>query len=153
MADKSAKNENKIKLNELQEKFCHEYVVDYNGTKAAIRAGYSEKTAAAQASRLLKNVNILSRVRAIQIEEYEKMSITPEAVILKFLEIYDRCMQSVPVLAWNSNLKEYVKTDEYTFNAKGAIAALTKIGEYLAMFKGNVKLDGEIKVRKLEDLF
>lgn len=38
--------------------FCQEYVVDKNGTQAAIRAGYSDKTANEQASRLLTNVNI-----------------------------------------------------------------------------------------------
>lgn len=43
-----------IHLTPQQERFCQEYAVDYNGTNAAIRAGYAEKTAASQASRLLK---------------------------------------------------------------------------------------------------
>lgn len=42
--------------------FIAEYKVDRNGRRAAIAAGYSEKTAAAQASRLLRNVNIRAEV-------------------------------------------------------------------------------------------
>ena len=43
-------------------RFVDEYQVDLNGTQAAIRAGYSERTAAQQASRLLRNVKVrLSR--------------------------------------------------------------------------------------------
>lgn len=147
-----SKTEKKTKLNSLQDRFCREFIVDYNGTRAAIRAGYSEKTAKQQAEKLLSKDNILSRIRELQIEEYNKMSVTNESVLLKFLEIYDRCMQVEPVMIWNSEEKMYVESGQYTFDSKGAISALTKIGEYLAMFKGNVKLDGEIKVRKLEDI-
>lgn len=41
-------------------RFCEEYLKDLNGTQAAIRAGYSAKTANEQASRLLANVNVQS---------------------------------------------------------------------------------------------
>ena len=41
-----------------QSAFVREYLIDRNGTQAATRAGYSEKTANEQASRLLANVNI-----------------------------------------------------------------------------------------------
>lgn len=85
------------KLTQQQELFCQQYVIDYNGTQAACRAGYSEKTAEVQASRLLRNVKVLSRVRAIQKERLEKLAVTQESVILKLLEVYDRCMQAKPV--------------------------------------------------------
>lgn len=39
-----------------QEKFCVEFLVDLNGTQAAIRAGYSEKTAYSQGQRLFKSM-------------------------------------------------------------------------------------------------
>ena len=38
-------DENREKLTDKQEKFCYEYVLHLNATKAAINAGYSEKTA------------------------------------------------------------------------------------------------------------
>lgn len=138
------------KISQQQDRFCREYVVDYNGTQAAIRAGYSKKTARSQASRLLTNENILSRIRAIQIEELKKMSVTPESVILKFLEIYDRCTQAKPVMKWDSTKHEYVESGMYTFDAKGAIGALTKIGEYLAMFKNKVEHSGSVNMGNKE---
>lgn len=49
-------------MNVQQERFCAEYLVDHNGTQAAIRAGYSKKTAAPIASRLLRDVNIRNKI-------------------------------------------------------------------------------------------
>ncbi len=51
------------KLTPDQEMFCLEYLKDFNGTQAAIRAGYSEKTASEQASRLLTNVKVQLRLK------------------------------------------------------------------------------------------
>ena len=45
-------------LNKRQERFAHEYSVDHNGAQAAVRAGYSEKTARNAATRLLANVSV-----------------------------------------------------------------------------------------------
>ena len=61
-----------------QEKFCVEYLIDLNATQAAIRAGYSKRTAEALASRLLRNVNIRSRIKELQdkVFEYGMMSAT-----------------------------------------------------------------------------
>lgn len=41
--------------NKRHEKFCHEYIKDMNAKQAAIRTGYSEKSAESQSSRLLRN--------------------------------------------------------------------------------------------------
>jgi phage terminase small subunit len=49
-------------LNAKQQRFCQEYVKDLNGTAAAIRAGYSKKTAAQQAARLLTNVKVKRKI-------------------------------------------------------------------------------------------
>lgn len=54
--------------------FVREYIIDHNGTQAAIRAGYSEKTAQPQASRLLSNVMIakaISKVRTARVNALE----------------------------------------------------------------------------------
>ena len=62
-----------VKMAELdnprRESFCREYVIDVtNQAAAAVRAGYSAKTAAQQASRLLKNVNVKERIAELQQE-------------------------------------------------------------------------------------
>ena len=46
------------KLTAKQQRFCDEYLIDLNATQAAIRAGYSPKTAAQAAARLLTNVKV-----------------------------------------------------------------------------------------------
>ena len=51
-----------MSLNPKQQRFVEEYLVDLNGTQAAIRAGYSPKTAEVQASRLLSNAKVQQAV-------------------------------------------------------------------------------------------
>lgn len=50
-------------LNDKQEAFVREYLVDFNATQAAARAGYSKKTAQEQGSRLLSNVMVQARLK------------------------------------------------------------------------------------------
>lgn len=52
--------------NKRHEKFCHEYIKDMNATQAAIRTGYSGKTAKMQGSRLMTNDDIKSRVAELR---------------------------------------------------------------------------------------
>lgn len=52
--------------NKRHEKFCHEYIKDMNATQAAIRTGYSEKTAKMQGSRLMTNDDIKTRVKELR---------------------------------------------------------------------------------------
>lgn len=49
-------------MTDKQARFCEEYMIDLNATQAAIRAGYSPKTANEQAARLLANVSIQNRI-------------------------------------------------------------------------------------------
>lgn len=67
-------NKQQVNLTPKQLKFCLEYLKDFNGTQAAIRAGYSKKTANEQASRLLANVNIQNQIKENN-QKVEKTSI------------------------------------------------------------------------------
>ena len=66
--------------NKKHEKFCNEYIKDMNATQAAIRAGYSEKTAGAQASKLLKIVNIKTRVAELREAYFNENIMTAQQV-------------------------------------------------------------------------
>jgi phage terminase small subunit len=68
-------------LSVKQELFAKEYAKDGNGLQAAIRAGYSEKTAAAQASRLLNNVNILNQIRIEKDKQLERVDISADRIL------------------------------------------------------------------------
>ena len=55
-------------LNAKMEMFCDEYVIDFNGTQAAIRAGYSKKTANRKAYQLLRIVEIQNYISELKKE-------------------------------------------------------------------------------------
>ena len=59
-------------LTAKQARFCDEYLIDLNATQAAKRAGYSEHTAYSQGQRLLKVVEIASRIEELQSEAAER---------------------------------------------------------------------------------
>ena len=68
-------------LTDKQRKFCDEYLIDLNATQAAIRAGYSPKTAEQTASRLLRNVKVQEYIAKRQKELSRSTEITQERVI------------------------------------------------------------------------
>lgn len=68
-------------LTDKQRKFCDEYLIDLNATQAAIRAGYTEKYANTNASKLLQNTTISQYIGERQKELSHKTEITQERVI------------------------------------------------------------------------
>jgi len=71
----------KNNLTPKQEKFCQQFLIDLNGTKAAERSGYSKKTANEQAARLLANVSIQSAITKKRAEVMEKTQIEVERTL------------------------------------------------------------------------
>ena len=69
------------KLTDKQEMFCKEYLIDLNATQAAIRVGYSVKTAEAQSSRLLTNVNIQKRITELKESRSNRIEMTSDGVL------------------------------------------------------------------------
>tara|TARA_B100001063_G_scaffold246739_1_gene287329 strand:+ start:13525 stop:14091 length:567 start_codon:yes stop_codon:yes gene_type:complete len=74
-------------LRKQQLLFVKEYVVDLNGTQAAIRAGYSEKTAQEQASRLLSNVKVQQAIAKEQNKRLERTEVSADYVLKRLVEI------------------------------------------------------------------
>ena len=68
-------------LNDLQSRFVDEYLIDLNATQAAIRAGYSPKTAQEQASRLLSNVMVAEAIQLRKQERQDRTEITADVVL------------------------------------------------------------------------
>lgn len=141
------KDENRKKLTDRQERFCREYIIDYNATDAAIRAGYSKKTAYSIGSENLKKPELLARVRELQTEQAERLCINADWVVMQLVEVYNRCMQHKPVYEWHNGKLE--ETGEYAFDSKGALNALEMIGKHLAMFSGKTPQDSKQDVSKL----
>ncbi len=68
-------------LTPKQERFCREFLVDMNGTKTSVRAGYSEKTAYSQASRLLRNAKVAAHIAQLQAETAKRLDVTVDSVM------------------------------------------------------------------------
>lgn len=121
-------------LSAKHERFCQEYVIDYNGTQAAIRAGYAEASAKQQAYRMLQREDINSRVRELQSEQVKRLAVSQDYVVLQMLETYQCCREAHPVMEWDYDAGEMVETGKYQFDSKGALKALEMIGKHLGMF-------------------
>jgi phage terminase small subunit len=139
-------------LTDKQEAFVREYLVDLNATQAAIRAGYSEKTAQVQSSRLLSNVMVRARIDELLDTRKEKLELDAEWVINRLMQVANRSMKAEPVMKWDYEQRSMVETGEYTFDSRGANQALELIGKHLSMFKDKIEHSGNIGVQILDDI-
>lgn len=74
-------------LNEKQKRFGDEYLIDLNATQAAIRAGYSEKTAYSAGQRLLKNVEVQAFIEERMKQRLERTEITQDMVLNELAKV------------------------------------------------------------------
>lgn len=70
-----------MKLTAKQIRFVDEWLIDFNGKQAAIRAGYSAKTAEATAARLLRNVKVQAEISRRQKDLQRRTEVTQERVV------------------------------------------------------------------------
>lgn len=146
-------------LTPKQQTFCQEYIVDLNGTQAAIRAGYSPHTANEQASRLLANVNIQEFVQSLFNARAERTKITADKVLRELARVGFGDARSI--LTWGetgvvlkpsdqlsdddaamvSEVTQTVSKDGGSMKVKlhDKLSALEKIGKHLKLFSD--KLD------------
>jgi phage terminase small subunit len=80
------------KLTPNQQRFIDEYLVDLNATQAAIRAGYSEKTAEQQGSRLLRNAQVAEAVAAGKAARASETGITQDRVLTELQSLAFSCI-------------------------------------------------------------
>ncbi|UCA47030.1 terminase small subunit [Pseudochrobactrum sp. XF203] len=86
-------------LTAKQERFVSEYLIDLNATQAAIRAGYSEKTAQEQSSRLLSNVMVQQAVSDAQSRVAEKAEWSAADRLRMLADIADANIKDDPRVA------------------------------------------------------
>ena len=139
-------------LKKRYELFCQEYVVDYNGTQAAIRAGYKEKSARQQASRLLASEEVLTRISELQKDQLDRLALSQDYVVLQLLETYKCCREPTPVMRYDPSTGEMEETGMYQFDSKGALRALELIGKHLGMFSDKVHVSGSLNTGQLSNV-
>ena len=89
-----------LPLNPRQQRFVDEYLVDLHGTKAAIRAGYSERSAGVHSARLLAD----DRIQAAVAEKRKRLEIKSEITVQKVLKEYG-------LIAF-ADMADYLRFDE-----------------------------------------
>lgn len=134
-----------------QERFCQEYIIDYIGKRAAIRAGYSEDSAKQQAYRLLQRDDVRERIRQLQEEQVKRLAVSQDFVVTQMVDVYQCCREDHPKMVWNYETHEMEESGKYTFDARGALKALEMIGKHFGMFEKKGK-NKEESGAKLEDL-
>lgn len=109
--------------------FVSEYIVDFNGTQAAIRAGYSPRTAYSIASENLTKPEVQLAIQETIEKRMERTEVTQDYVVDRLYKIVERCMQGTPVLD-----KEGKPVGRWTFQANSANRALELLGKHQGMF-------------------
>lgn len=84
-------------MNKKQKRFAEEYLIDTNATQAAIRAGYSEKTAYSQGQRLLKHVEVQNYIKN-QAEQLHDDKIADATEVMMYLTSVVRGESSAEVV-------------------------------------------------------
>ena len=74
-------------LNAKKNRFVEEYPVDLNATQAAIRAGYSKKTAYSIGQRLLKDVEVQAAIQEAMQKRSKRVEITQDRVLQEYARI------------------------------------------------------------------
>ena len=118
-----------------QRLFVQEYLLDLSATQAAIRAGYSPKTARSQGQRLLTKPDVRKAIDEAQKVRQVRTQISADYVLNNLKEVAERCMQAEPVLD-----KEGNPTSEYRFEHAGANKALELLGKNLKLFTDRLEI-------------
>ena len=88
-----------------QARFVKEYLVDLNGTQAAIRSGYSSRTANEQAARLLANVYVKTAVEAGAAKQHAQLDLTAEKVLAELLRIGHAEVATADIRVRHANIR------------------------------------------------
>lgn len=131
------------KLNQRQERFCLEYIVCGNGTKAAVAAGYSPKMACSIGSRLQRNVNIQARIHELN-----------EVIVSEKIADARERKEVLSEIA-RGRLNDFVRADEdgahIHIDLKSAnTASLQEVSTTTTHYKNKKGEDGEVSVTKLK---
>ncbi|CAA7626651.1 terminase small subunit [Magnetospirillum sp. SS-4] len=134
-------------LTARQERFVQEYLIDLNATRAAIRAGYSARTAAQQGERLLRNVEVKREVERAMSMVAQRIAVTVDRVVeeLAVMAFFDPAnLISVAGPEDIAKLPEPVRRaivgwswdrhGHFVLRLADKGVALERIGHYLGMF-------------------
>lgn len=133
-------------LNEKQDLFCREYIIDLNGTQAAKRAGYSGDgdVLSVTASDLLALPKVQVRVNVLMERRRKRLDIDADYVLSTIQDTIEKCSQAVPVLD-----SKGIFTGEFKFEHSGVLKGLEMLGKNLKLFTERVEHSGVVTLEQL----
>lgn len=137
MADRTEK-----RLGEKQKRFVREWLVDMNGTRAAVRAGYSEKSAANTASRLMKDPDVQAYRNELLKAKFDELGITRHSLAVEVYEMMQKCKGGTPHMVWNSDTKTYEPDGTWEQNEKGLYKGAELLSRLLDKMDGAAEEEG-----------
>ena len=158
----------KDELTPKQAAFVREYLIDLNATQAAIRAGYSAKTAHVLAANLLSNVKVQGAIQNGVNARAEKAEVSAERVLkelccLAFYDPADIARESVNSPADIAKLPENVrrciigwswdKMGNFVLKLSPKTPNLDLLGRHLALFKDKLEVSGEVDFKEILEGF
>lgn len=111
-----------LKLTPLMQRFVDEYLIDLNGTRAMLRAGYSGKRPENAACKLLAKAQVRKALDAARARRQKRTEVTQDYVIAKIQDAVERC--------------------EYTRDNDGVFKGAQLLGLHLGMFKQKLEHSG-----------
>lgn len=134
-------------MTEKQKLFCDEYLIDLNATQAAIRAGYSEKYAHTNVSKLLQNTTIKEYIEN-RIAEKEDKLIAKQNEVLKYLTSVMRG-ESKSEIVVVENIGDFIseaRTMEKAPDEKERLKAAELLGKAHMMFSERIQQDIDMEL-------
>ena len=129
-------------LTAKQALFVEEYLVDLNATQAAIRAGYSEKTAYSQGQRLLKHVETAAAIGEAMVDRSERTKLTADMVIEELSKLaFSNMLDYVGI---NQDGTAYIDLSDLTRDQAAAI------GEIVTDEYSEGRGEGAVDVKKIK---
>ena len=141
------------KLTLRQKRFADEYLVDTNATQAAIRAGYSEKTAYSQGQRLLKKVELQTYIEE-QLEKMhnEKIADASEVMIYLTSVLRGESESEIVVIEGDGDGYSSARKIDKAPDERERLKAAELIGKRYGIFTDKLNVEGSVPVVIVDDL-
>lgn len=145
------------KLTPKQQRFVDEYLIDLNATQAAIRAGYSAKTARQIGEENLSKPDIMREIQAALKERQERTELSAVEVINDLRELRDMCMGRRPVKVSVKSKDDdgntvYDEQEITQFDPQGANKSLELLGKHLSLFTEKMEVNVGVQEDVLDAL-
>lgn len=136
-------------MTDKQRRFCEEYLIDCNATQAAIRAGYSVKTAYAIGDENLKKPEIREYIDE-KLAEISSQKTADAREVMEYLTSVMRGEHKEQVLRFVGNGTQ--KIDSMNVTEKDRLKAAELLGKRYGMFKDGVSVEGVVPIVLCDDV-